>query len=537
MAWTKSGMLSCWQFPGSAMDVLESSRFDVASRTGYSTIGALFVDYWKVILSALLAGAVIAVVLSLLLALVVPRYEAQSHLVLVGGKYQLNLDPNFKTVDPIGSTGSTGSTAVPIVSRADEFRAIVLSPTVEEAALERLRTAAPVKWGERSTLESVTVQSRNALISIRASADEPVEAAQVANAYAEAAAARLNHVYGQTSADRAVLTRQAEEAQSALERAEAAYRTYIAENRVDALNLEIDQKEAYRGQLANLLKQEDALVTGALAHYYVTLSALDRLSRDTEMLRQQVASAGQSTAGLVSYANSLLSLQARLMELDFRPADEQYTPANDEAGPLRIHTTPPPPFQLQINAETLATVDRAQLSGDIKALEEAIASRRSIVLTDIEGAAQDLAGIGSGQGAPSAPAVARQRILEDIDHIIPQIQQLRAELQQETARGELLKRDVELATTAINTLGSKVQEAEIAAATSGEIATVTTPAAPPKERLFPPSPARAALFGAVVGLILGCLGALGLATRRVNLQRSERPSTAPQVVNPVGAAP
>src|SRR5688500_4541488 len=108
---------------------------DSADQIDVSSYVAVVARRWKLVLAATVLAVLAAAAATAVLARVAPRYTSEATVLLTGARYKLTLDPKFTTVD--------NAQAAALATRADEYRAIALSPDVHAAAAERYAAPGP----------------------------------------------------------------------------------------------------------------------------------------------------------------------------------------------------------------------------------------------------------------------------------------------------------------------------------------------------------------------------------------------------------
>lgn len=507
----------------------------------------VLVRQWKIILGITLLAVLAAAILTPLVARVAATYEAQAHVALTGAKYQLTLDPNFKTVDVLSDSES--QLAV-LAARSEEFRTVALSPEVRRDAMKRLMgTSSAEPLPEMGGIDVKT--NKGGLLTISATAETSAEAVQRANVYAEAVVDRVNHVYGQSSEVRVILVAEVDRARSTYQQAEAAYLVELQNSDIERLNREIAFKESYTGQLEEISQNQRLLLVNQLKASQATVSQIDQLIRDARALRQQVQTSGQAPASLAAQSLSLLSLQSRLVSLGSPLSPQQTSEA--ESGPVvtvdkegktivtagergrtspfdsRNATEPLLPAQVQINGDSLLARNAGSESmiEDLDALLSNAQGRRAEFVALSEETSGRLTQNQTEFQSDSAQAEFDQAL----NQLSAEIAVLQAQLRERTTKRELLSQDVEQAKETLNTLVTKLREIEVAGQATGRVATIAARASEQSQRTFPPPLSRSVPLAALAGLLIGLFAAFALElwARRL-LVKGARPALVRQPI-------
>ncbi len=157
--------------------------------------------YWRWIVGLGLVAAVLAFAISTILP---PQYEATALVTITGPRYRMQFDPRMQDV-PFDPRQFTKGYAA--IATGDELLTTLLEATGSAMlSLEDLKGA----------LDAQSVGDGN-LVQLRARADDPAEAARLANAWAERYVAHLNALYGQKQ-EISTLEAQVAQAKAAVER-------------------------------------------------------------------------------------------------------------------------------------------------------------------------------------------------------------------------------------------------------------------------------------------------------------------------------
>src|SRR4051794_26732152 len=110
------------------MSLMHRSEDD-ADQIDLAYYAAVIGRRWKLVLGCTVLTVLVAIVASMVLARVAPRYQSTVTIVLTGPRYKITFDPRFTNVD---------SVTAPVAARADEYRAVAMSPEVHLATIQAL---------------------------------------------------------------------------------------------------------------------------------------------------------------------------------------------------------------------------------------------------------------------------------------------------------------------------------------------------------------------------------------------------------------
>lgn len=512
----------------------------------------LIVRRWQLILAITIVVAASAAISTEVLARVVPEYKARAEILLTPPKYQVSLEPKIRTTES-GPATTSGTTSR---AREDELKVIVLSPIVRQTIDSQLAGQLPTDRRSASWHTELSISGN--LISVIGVADDPTIARMVADASAGAMVARLNDVYGQTPEDRGTLARKLADAKREYEDASQRFADFMKGSRIDELTRRIGERTTFLNRLTSVSEQQNGRTVAALISYYAALSELDSIARDVHALRDQVRAGGQSTASSAAHGISLLQLESRLINLGTRAGQTNtgepvaHLIPGDQAGPGSQNAAATAPsastpsnstpsgaaqpatgvrivvdtggsagsndnLQYQVDVSALAGTSESsdRMLNDVDALLRTTDARRNEFLVAIDELSAEAASGVLGRTEP--------RISSTITTLSAEIQELQADLVAETARRDVVRADLSAAESARAALDAKLREADIAAATSGGVALIAATAQTPGARSFPPSAVYSLLMGALAGLLLGAVVAVG-GELTAHWSRSVRPT-------------
>jgi capsular polysaccharide biosynthesis protein len=495
---------------------------DSSDQIDLAKYAAPIVRRWRLVLGIAVLVPIVAAVAVTVLSLVAPRYQSQVTILLTGPRYKIAFDPKFTTVD---------SATAPAATRANEYRIIATSPEVRQATFKALEEQiAPENLGAVTLNANVSGQ----LLTAIAGADDPDRATVVANAYATAVAARLDAVYGQSDQDRQAIAKKLDETIAAHQDAQNQLNAFTRESRIDALALQIAQKESARQSLA---EERASSIRNRLAGYYGALVDADQIVRSASSLRDQVQAAANASAPATGASLSLATLQSRLVNLGAL-ADEAHVDLSRD-NPARAQgsdRTPAavagaraaslPQIQLQLSGDSLARSD-----ADPKALLASIDTLIASTRAQQEGMRRSIDDL-SQQVASGTTTQDGSTLDATIAQLTSELTTLQADYRQQTFRRDVLAQNVEQAKSTRATLEAKLSEADVAAQAAGGGAVVVSGAN--ANQSWPPGLSRILPVAIAAGLVLGVVAALALEwksrRRSVVEQTAEAPPPVPRAL-------
>ncbi|MCL6647550.1 MAG: hypothetical protein K6U89_04385 [Chloroflexi bacterium] len=475
---------------------------------------------WRFLVGCTLGCALVAGAGVLLLRQLAPQYSSEATVLLTGSKYQVKLDERFTSTDLLSGTGQS---ATALAARAEEYRTLALSPEISASIRQSLGSVPPY---------SARVSVRGTLVTVNITTRTPEDAERIANAYAQAVATRLDAAYSQNLTDREQFAREYSDADAQYLEAERKLTEFTRTSQIDTIKRELDQKQLLR---STIVQQQSAVVVRRLAYLYASLLEATRLRSDAVVLREQVASAGQSSAALMAHALTLVDLQQRLsrlgasseQELAFGqlvtspssgdPQARSQQAVSDLASLLAQLTRPSEQrsrqIDFQISGESLVVrASREQLLQDIDGLLATAGKRQEELGQQLQQAIRDFAQASATAGTnvpATGSAETDQAVQAMVNQLDADIRTLTAQLREQTLQQSRLSEAVERAKTVRQLLQNKLSETTVAAAGSGK-AVVASSASP---AILVSSPELPVVLA--VGALLGFLAGSGIVLGRL----------------------
>jgi uncharacterized protein involved in exopolysaccharide biosynthesis len=497
----------------------------------------MLASWWKeiaviTVICALLGGLV-AVALN---SLGGPQYKAWADVAIVRTTSELNFDQRFTTT----SETDIRYIATNAVAWRSALIGLAQGPDIAEQVVGQLgdlldaQQRIPVNLANDVKAASVGgggSAGESDLIRITATADTPERAARIATAWAEVYVRKVNQIYGQAP-DELLASIQVEQARAEAdyEKAQSAVEDFIANNQVDELNRQVNEKQDVIEQMA---KARAALTTSyfdtetkdSTARFERWLQ-VNRALDQARTLRSQVAAAGGGSAGSSALVADLLKLQALTQVLDEEPAPPETTDAGSARQvQVQVGTTP---LQIQLNANS--TLSREELLADIDGLTQALEQRRGELEQQIASAGELLLSSDMyavlAQAARGGSSLARslqaqpvttanaatvstvpssttssELLTGAVRNLEAEVRDLRSQLEKENARGNQLTQERDLARDTLKTVNSKVAELALARAAAGSEVRFATPAVPPAAPEGSGA-VKAATYGGILGFLV-----------------------------------
>jgi len=450
----------------------------------------VLVRQWRFVVGAPIIAAVVALVVSLILP---PAYEARVYVAVAKQKVEVQFGTQIRTLteEELMMAAVGGAALVNREARLATFRELVANPAIGEKVLpqfaDRLRALDENLLDTSRFLEDhVSVDEKNTkndLIGIVVSLPDPVLAADIANAWAQAYEEHINSLYRSAQPkDAEAVQTQAEQSRQAYLTAQQELEAYLADNQIPRLNQQISILQTQIDSYQNALVETESLVNSQelaarrqlLGGYYGDLVMVERLLDDARALQQQIASGENSPAAAFGDALAMIFMRSRA-----------FAGASSESGA---------PFSLQLQTPlTSGPVAASDVEGLIQALEQ----RKEETKTKIA----DLTATLLDPQDYSPPQEAGAQMKDRIEKWTTEIQSLQARLEAEEAHQKDLERQRDLAWDTYSQLAKKAVEVEVAAESGGTEVRVASLALPPAKPVSSRKLLNTALAG-MVGLML-----------------------------------
>ena len=204
--------------------------------------------WWLIIAGAVVTGAT-ALIVSFLLP---PKYEATAGVVMLRSRVELSLGSNFQAIsdeDLLASNDSGVAISDLNKRRLQSLTAMVSNGAIAQQVIEQLGDTLDEEERDPSSLLARVrgeILEDSDTVQIVVSHRDPVKAAAIANAWAQAFEAYANSIYGDVAiAPFTDIEGQLTEAKAEYDQAQAAWVEFLAEeNRIPELQRQIEEEEA-----------------------------------------------------------------------------------------------------------------------------------------------------------------------------------------------------------------------------------------------------------------------------------------------------
>jgi len=455
---------------------------------------------WKLILVAAVSAALVAAVVSFLTP---PVYEAVAGVVIIKAKTELLFEPQFKTLSEEDLAMAGARQAVDTTARREAFAALVKNGAIAAQVIDKISDTLLPEEREANVLVGMVegeIRKGSDLIEIKVTCNDAAKAARIANAWGSENEKYVNAIYSGVPGSYAQVEHQATVAKAEYDESEAALTAFVANNRIDDLDRQIDETQqiitAYSDArtdsrlIAFNEEQHGRLQT--LKDYWETKNKLELLLADVESLRAHTASGGGKAARTNGLALLLLKTQI------FASSEEL-----------------PGDLQLQLgNVEDLGSEEEqaADLDALIEVLQERLAaldvaiSKQSMAIHEKY---PNLFKFGDLADLSLEVGLGPEALTEEIDRLQDMVLELQAEVARELARERELTRSRDLAWDSYTMLARKTVELGISAQTMGSDVRFAAPAVEPRSPVSPNKMQNTAIAG-MLGLMIGLFGAFAI---------------------------
>mgnify|MGYP006283952161 CR=1 FL=1 len=234
----------------------------------------LMIDRWLLLAGTVLLVSVLTFIISTFL--LVPKYQASSYLSVVEPYLQAEFDPRLMINQTLPDT-----TALPNLAEAKSIKYVAIN----RAELSEF-------YREDLPDMNASLQGRNQ-VKLEVRAENAEHARDLANAWAQVFATRLNEIYGSGDSSITRIEEEVTLAKETWENAQAALQEYLPENRVNELEVQLN----YEKRALDLLLNE----------YYDN----QKIIRDSRVNQAQLTAANDGDRLELRYFLSLIALQQR----------------------------------------------------------------------------------------------------------------------------------------------------------------------------------------------------------------------------------
>jgi uncharacterized protein involved in exopolysaccharide biosynthesis len=323
--------------------------------------------WWLIALGALLAGAG-AFLASTLMS---PTYEATAGVVMLKSRAELSLGSGIQSVsDESLLAGNAGGSGIVDLNRRrlQSLTGMVSNGAIAQRVAEELSNMLNVEERDPSVLIGNVrgaVLENSDTIQITVSHSDPIKAAAIANAWAQAFETHANAIYGEAAlAPFADIHKQVETARAEYEQAQEALVTFTGEqDRISELQRQVEEEEAVIAKLREGRQEDISTVVDSqvavqrrlfetsieaevdsnlrvlesqrdeLQHRFershMRKQRLEDLLVEAHLMREQLVRGGDASAATSGLA--LLALKSKILATEYTPPDEPEASPSDEA--------------------------------------------------------------------------------------------------------------------------------------------------------------------------------------------------------------
>ena len=510
--------------------------------------------WWLIIAGAVVTG-VTALIVSLLLP---PKYEATAGVVMLRSRVELSLGSQFQAIsDEDLLSGNNGGGAISDLNRRrlQSLAAMVSNGAIAQQVSDQL---SDILDEEERDPSSLLVKVRGEIledsdtVQIVVSHRDPVKAAAIANAWAQAFETYANAIYGEVAlAPFTDIEDQVAEAKTEYDQAQAAWVEFLAEeNRIPELQRQIEEEEAIiaalrAGRQTNVtvvvnqqIEVEKRLFNTSVAaavdanlrvvenqkqemlqefeQAYQRRRQLQNLLDDARVMRRQLkegkeVSAPTSGLSLLAFkarvfavtsdgANTLLPFGSLDLEIPSADALAMSSTADEQMADLNA--------VISVIRKEIESLDAyIQQQADAWASGEGYQFMQTLTPEYLDStnspAGEALNGMKEWSGLLSYAGVLNAPLDQEVNRLEEHVRSLKSEVTRLNGLKDELQQTRDLAWQAYNNLLSKQQELKIASASEGTEVRFASLAVPPRN---PASPK--VLLNTAVGLTLGLMMAV-----------------------------
>ena len=414
----------------------------------------VLIRWWREIVLITLSAMVLAAVGILLI--LPAQYEASADVAIVRTVSDVNFDERFRTNSQelrtdTASLSARRSALLGLVATgaiADEvITQLGDTLTAEERRPANLLEMVEASLGSADGTRSDGTRSDSDLVRITVTANDPEKAAAIANAWAHLYVREVNTIYAQVPNEvLASIQNELAAAQKQYLDSQANLETFIAGNRIDALNSQV-------AVLQQRVEQEVSLQKAFLLQWEDTQEHISTVAA----LRTQIEQGGEGAA-----RSTMVALQT-----------------------LKMNVYGSPPQGLQVEVRDLPDVNQQAMLTDLDGLRQALDQRLVDLNTKI--------------GANNTDVGASQDVTSTLTSTLESLRTSKAELEAETAKQLQLTQQRNLAWETYKTVSSKVAELNLTRAAASSEVRFGAPAVAPVDPLKPLSLLLGIVLAGVVG--------------------------------------
>lgn len=452
-------------------------------------IGVLRRWYWIVVASIL--GGVVASAAALLTP---TYYEATAGVIFLGNRSNVTLDSRIVTQDSRISN---------YISRRQALVQLATSNVIEtQLPAEVVQELAPSEYKVGQFAGSISAVEEGDLLWITVDSSEAEEAQRLANEWAVAYVSYINNLLSKSNSSAITVSeQQIVEAQATYEQAQKQYVEYIAQQRMDKLNDEINS-------LYNLLDGNRKLNVALYESQRIRANTLSLVLQDAQALRNQI-----SNGSTIVASENLAVLLLRVRAVAPEPHANIESNTNDTSGTIINQS------ELEVHLADSITIDanKTEILADLDRLIALLEEQLAILSTTL---------------TESVNAITNNKPLEQGNWTVKEQQEqyenlaeLRAQREEIEGQREVLKQTRQVALEKLEVVERQLAEQQVLATQNNNEVRLASSA------LLPTSPASRGItsrfvIGTITGMVFGTflafLAAIQLPAmlRRVSKQQS-----------------
>ena len=442
------------------------------------------VRQWQWIVACALGLGILAVVVSLLINLVSPSYLA---VALVGTAKTVSA-VNFgsaitsQSETDLAASATAGAQALyDRAARLQSYLALVQNGSVVEQVLEEV--GPKLKTEDRTAAAllrtvSADLAPKSDTIQIMVKYNDPVIAAEIANAWGKAYVQQINDLYGGSASGTSYQATQAEtiQAKTTYDNAEKALTDFIATNKIDENKRQIDEITtiitSLRDAQSNVDNQQVQDYSKRLKQAYSDNRQIGLFLDNAVSMRAAVSAGGEPAAISNALAMTMLKTQ---MYAAFQGAttNQSETSGNNISTSLQIQNLP------EALGSSISTVTAAGMVADLDALISSLKTRQAELNTLIS----SLSSENQNGDYLKNLSISDSLIGKKIEENEQKVRDLNSLVNADSGKLDELTRARDLAWESYKALATKSAEMNVAAQTTGTEVVFASPATPPDRKM------------------------------------------------------
>jgi uncharacterized protein involved in exopolysaccharide biosynthesis len=458
------------------------------------------VRQWQWIAVCALGLGFLALAYSLYTNQTSPSYQAEALVASAKTGYNANFD---SAITSEAAASANTQNFYDRTARLQSFVALVQNSTVAQKVLDEFATkinkndGVPISIETLKSMVSAELIPKTDTIQISFTYSDPLLAAEIANAWGMAYVQWINDLYGGSSSGTSFLASQAQtsQAKTDFEKAQAVLDDYIAQNRIDEYNRQINDISSINDSLREArISVDDQQVQDYLARLdqaYSEKRQIGLFLDNAVSMRAAVYAGGEPAAISNALAMTLLKTQiyATFPNTNTLNQDSNLPPVNNT---LNL-------------GSNLSIVDATGMIADLDALISTLKTRQTELISLVDTLSSQIQTEDYFKNFSNANTPIEKKILENEQ----KIQDLKSLVSTDTSTLDELTRGRDLAWQIYSTLATKTAEMRVASQTIGNEVVFASPATPPDSSVSQVSQAnqgqRNALLAVAVGLLIGVI--------------------------------